>query len=589
VSAAAHNDVVSPVVALVVSLFNRRCLLLALAFAFSAVALAQTPSPELPRIYIDTHWAPPASGRIWHAHTADEFQNALRDSAPGDTIVLDAGGSYQGSFTAPAKSNPEHKWIYVQGSELSTLPAPGKRVDPVRDAAKMPKIVATSSSPAVSVLSGASNYRFVGLEFYSTSNMGCDLGHTPRVNCFTYFLLDMPADQGKSLPDSITVDRCYLHGSDTQDVRAAVVANGTNVAVIDSYISDIHQSTSDSQAIRVYRTPGPIKVINNFLSSTTENLMFGGAGGADNPYIASDLEVRNNHFYKPERWAAPGITLPPAPQWSVKNSLEFKSARRALVSGNIFENNWFGAQWGFAIVLTVRTSDSGNIAVVDDITIENNLLTNVASGFNSLAHDDQCKLPRWPFCNSPGEARHWKIVNNLIQLRSASAPGGSRPQLFSVAQGLADVLFQHNTVVPAAGTSCFESVYFRVDGGQRWPLAEPGTRNVWITDNLLCRPPTGDYGGQGIAGLLNYMGDSPPLEKRFAGNVIFVPKDAQPASFPGSNRLTPVGIHFANAAAGDYELVLPKWTKTTDGKPTGVDMKSLNAAIAGVAGPDANH
>ena len=376
-----------------------------------------------------------------------------------------------------------------------------------------------------------------------------------------------------------------MHGSDTQDIRAAVVANGTGVAVIDSYISDIHQSTYDSQAIRAFRTPGPIKVVNNFLSATTENLMFGGAGGADNPYVASDLEIRNNHFYKPERWAVSGITMPPAAQWSVKNLLEFKSARRVVVSGNVFENNWLAAQYGFAIVLTVRTSDSGNIAVVDDITIENNLLTNVASGFNSGSRDDLCKLTRAPLCNNPGEARRWKIGNNLIQLGDARAPGVRRPLAWQLAPGLADVVIVHNTVVPAAGTSCWGSIYFPVAGGSHWPLASSSTHNVWVLDNVLCRPPTGDYGGQGTVGLESYMGDPDPVEKRFAGNVIFVPKDAQPASFPPSNRLVTSGIRFANSATGDYELVDPKWNKTTDERPAGVDMKTLNAAIAGVASP----
>jgi hypothetical protein len=543
---------------------------------------AQLPAPELPRIYIDTEWSPPSGGKTLRPHTSDEFQRALNGSNPGDIIMLDAGATYSGAFTAPAKANPQHKWIYIQGSEL---PAVNKRVDPARDAARMPKIVATGAAPAISVLPGASFYRFAGLEFFSTSTQGCGRDRTPRVNCFTYFLLDMPAESGKPLPESITVDRCYMHGSDTQDIRAAVVANGTGVAVIDSYISDIHQSTSDSQAIRAYRTPGPIKVVNNFLSATTENLMFGGAGGADNPYVASDLEIRRNHFYKPERWAVPGVTLPPAAQWSVKNLLEFKSARRAVVTGNIFENNWAAAQKGFAIVLTVRTSDSGNIAVVDDITIENNLLTNVASGFNSFARDDLCKFSHTPLCNNPGEARRWKIANNVIQLRAADAPGGSRPLALQLGPELADIAILHNTVVPATGTSCWGSIYFSVTGGSQWPLAKSLTHNVWIMDNLLCRPPTGDYGGQGIAGLESYMGDPPPVEKRFAGNVIFLPKDGQPASFPGSNRLVSSGIRFANPAAGDYELVLPKWNKTSDERPAGVDMKDLNEAITGVVSP----
>ena len=43
-----------------------------------------------------------------------------------------------------------------------------------------------------------------------------------------------------------------------------VQANVTNLAVIDSYISDIHDSTTDSQAIVAYLSPGPIKIVNNY-------------------------------------------------------------------------------------------------------------------------------------------------------------------------------------------------------------------------------------------------------------------------------------------------------------------------------------
>jgi hypothetical protein len=307
----------------------------------------------------------------------------------------------------------------------------------------------------------------------------------------------------------------------------------------------------DSQAIRAYRTPGPFKVVNNFLSSTTENLMFGGAGGPDNPYVASDLEIRNNYFFKPERWAKPGVTLPPAPQWSVKNSLEFKSARRVLVTGNVFENNWAGAQKGYAIVLTVRTSDSGNIAVVNDVTIGNKVLKNVASGFNSLEHDDVCRLSTAPFCNNPGEAKRWKMVNNLVLLRSVRAPGALRTVAFELLPDVTDVVFQHNTAVSVDGADCWASVYFSVPGGSKWPLAKSDTHNVWITDNVLCQPPTGDSGGRGTFGLLNYMGDPAPLEKRFTGNVIL---SRWSATFPGKNLITAGPIQYADVKAGNYQL-----------------------------------
>ena len=252
--------------------------------------------------------------------------------------------------------------------------------------------------------------------------------------------------------------------------------------------------------------------------------------------------------------------------------------------GNIFENNWAAAQFGFAIVLTVRTSDSGNIAVVDDITIENNVLKNVASGFNSVARDDLCKLARAPLCNNPGEAKRWKIANNLIQLRAADAPGGRRPLGFSAFARArrCRVSTQHHR--SGDGYKLLGIGLFH--GGWRYQVAACGFQHSQYLDHrTTCSAglPPATMEDRASPGCELYMGDPPPVEKRFAGNVIFVPKDSQPASFPGSNRLVSSGIRFADPAAGDYELVLPKWTKTTDGKPAGVDMKALNAAIAGVA------
>src|ERR1019366_9451381 len=135
-------------------------LLLVMAVASAAQGWGQMPVAAPPQVYLDTTWNPPTGGRTWKAHTAAEFQSALDSSSPGDVIVLDSGASYLGSFTVPAKNNPSHKWIYIEGSELASLPASGKRVDPDRDAAKMPKIVATSVSPAISIFPGASYYRF---------------------------------------------------------------------------------------------------------------------------------------------------------------------------------------------------------------------------------------------------------------------------------------------------------------------------------------------------------------------------------------------------------------------------------------------
>ena len=121
--------------------------------------------------------------------------------------------------------------------------------------------------------------------------------------------------------------------------------------------------------------------------------MFGGAGGANNPYVPSDIEIRRNHFFKPRSWQVPGITIPPHNRWVVKNNLEFKDAQRVIVTGNVLENNWVSGQVGMSVLLTVRTAGGGNNAVVNDITIDSNLIKNVDAGFNALEHDDRASLP----------------------------------------------------------------------------------------------------------------------------------------------------------------------------------------------------
>ena len=78
------------------------------------------------------------------------------------------------------------------------------------------------------------------------------------------------------------------------------------------------------------------------------------------------------------------LSIAPINQMVVENAFEVKSAQRVLFDGNTIENVWAAAQAGHAIVLTARTSQSGDIAVVNDITITNNILKNVTAGFNSL-------------------------------------------------------------------------------------------------------------------------------------------------------------------------------------------------------------
>ena len=302
-------------------------LLVSLVVLFPTLAMAQPPVAELPRVYIDTTWNPPV-GTIWPAHNSTDLGNALNSAQPGDTIVLDAGVIYWGNFTLPAKNNPNQQWIYIETSALGGLPNPGTRVTPA-NAGLMPKIVTPNSSTAFTVAPSGGFVRFVGIEMYSTSTYGADPTHTPwPINGFTSYLLF-----GGSV-SNVTVDRCYFHGSATEDIirAAGFGSNSSYIAIVDSDIQDIHGWTYDSQAFASWASPGPFKLVNNFLSASSEDVMFGGAGGYSNPYVPSDIEIRHNHFWKDPGWEP--MTSGTRPwEWSIKNNLECKSCLRILVTG----------------------------------------------------------------------------------------------------------------------------------------------------------------------------------------------------------------------------------------------------------------
>ena len=526
-------------------------------------AVAQQPVPQLPLTYIDTTFSPP-TGVTRPAHTSAQFTSALNSANPGDTIVLDAGVTYQGNFTLPAKSNPNNQWIYIVGSALASLPAPGTRVNPTTDAAKMPKIVTPNTSFAIKIAAGGNYYRLVGLEFTSTSTS------------YSQYLVYGGSVPGQPLVDSITVDRCYLHGSPTRDVRQGVTANGSNFAVIDSYISDIHQSTNDSQAILAYNSPGPIKIVNNYLEATGENIMFGGAGGLNNPWVPSDIEIRNNYLFKPLSWAKVGVTIPPNNKWAVKNHLEFKSARRVLVDGNVMENVWVSAQMGFSLMLTPRTNSSGLMAVVDDITISNNVLKNVSSGFDTLAYDDAC-LPA-NGCTNKGEMLRVGLYNNLILLGNTTQVGYTNGYGWGgiIMFEVTDLVLQHNTVIPPPNLGyCKGSWYF--NSVQPYTPQRSSTHNVWILDNVLCRQINGPRGmvGQFSNVLSDYMGDPDPPDTRMVGNVFYAPSSDKVYPLPLHNYTSTVPFAYVNPSAGDYQLSLPNWIDTSDGQISGVDTSTL--------------
>ncbi len=62
------------------------------------------------------HSMPPVRGQTWHPQTNAALTSTLVSAMPGDTIVLNAGATYSGTFTLPMKNNPNGQWIYIVSS-----------------------------------------------------------------------------------------------------------------------------------------------------------------------------------------------------------------------------------------------------------------------------------------------------------------------------------------------------------------------------------------------------------------------------------------------------------------------------------------
>src|SRR5215510_13538723 len=354
--------------------------------------------PEPPRVYLDTTYTHP-KGRSIEVKAGGDLQAALNQAKPGDAITLAAGASFTGNFSLPNKSGSgQSEWIVVRSSTAdSNLPPPGTRVTPSYSNV-LPKIVSPNSEPAIKASSGAHHYRFIGLE----------IGH--KAGSRIYDIVDFDGGQTSlsQVPHDLIVDRCYIHGNPSDASRRGVALNSASTAVIDSYISECHESGADSQAIAGWNGPGPFKIVNNYLEGAGENFILGGADPSIQNLIPSDVEFRHNHVAKPVKWKM-GHPSYAGIRWSMKNLFELKNAQRVLIESNVFEYNWAESQ---------------------------NVLRHSGGGFNISGSDD--------VMGTSQPSRRILIRNNLIEDIDGKAWGGAG-RLFQIIGGAEYVTIDHNT------------------------------------------------------------------------------------------------------------------------------------------------
>ncbi|MEO7964423.1 MAG: Ig-like domain-containing protein [Gemmatimonadaceae bacterium] len=312
---------------------------------------------------------PRPTGRTWQLKRGDNLQSALDNAQRGDEIVLEAGATFTGTFTLPAKAGSAvNGWILLRSSAQSQLPARGTRVRP-SNASAMARIVTPNAQAAIQTAPRASGWWITGVEVTVDS--------TFNSNNYGLVLLGDGSSVQNSItmvPSDLVLDRVYIHSSGHVGTSRCVGMNSARTVVEDSYLMNCRGKGFDTQAIGGWNGPGPYRIVNNMLAGAGENVMFGGADPAIYGLVPSDIEIRRNYIYTPASWQG---------TWSKKNLLELKNARRVLIEGNVLDGSWPDAQVGFGFML-YSTNQSGACrwCRVTDVMIHGNLLKNVAGGYN---------------------------------------------------------------------------------------------------------------------------------------------------------------------------------------------------------------
>lgn len=441
-------------------------------------------------------------------------------------------------------------FVYIVSSALNSLPTPGNRVG-TGDATNMPKIEASGINPAITNANGAHHYRFVGIEIRSGSGN----------NVQNIVSLGVGATLTTDLPNNIIFDRCYIRNNSGTSGRRGVWLNVINGAVIDSYVSGFREAGSDSQAILISNTPGPCKIVNNYLEAASENFHVGGTDPSITNCIPADIEFRRNYCFKPVAWIGAG--------YNVKNLFEVKNVQRILVEGNVMENNWADGQDGRSFLITPRNQNgAAPWSGVQDVTARYNKIVSVEGGFNISGADDVF---------SSQVTDRVSVYHNFLTIERNLGSGNNKLTQFVTSHNYQagghpkNVQFTNNTLISdAAGGSS------GVTDSNGTPI--PGF--VYKNNITTCGGSTG-YGFTGAGtgeGNPTLAGHYSSPDYTYNGHI---DSPTGSSAYPATNLFVAnvTAANFTNAATNDYSLTVssPFHNAGSDGADMGANWTTLNA------------
>jgi len=483
-----------------------------------------------------------------------DLQAAIDAAKPGDTIVLQAGATFTGPYRLRAKGGTTY--ITIQSAPNGALPPSGTRITAAASS-MLAKIKSSTAGSAVRTDAGATYWRLQLLEFLPGSS-------TSSANLVEFGGGGTSQSTLSAVPQHLEMDRCYLHGDPSYGQRRGLALNSGEARVVNSYFADFKGVLQDTQAIAGWNGPGPFLIENNYLEAAGENVMFGGTDPSIPYLVPSGITLRRNLISKPLKWMSES--------WTVKNIIELKNAENVLIEGNTIEHNWSAGQQGYSIVLTPRNqSNTAPWSVVKNVTIQNNVIRDLAAVFDILGYDD---------IYSSQQTQDVLIRNNLIYGVSTAygIPNHASPgRLAIIGAGPKNITFDHNTADNNGSSTIF------IYGG----TTPTGVQILGfeLTNNLLRSNAYAVYGdkyGEGNVAFSHYTPSAIVLHNTFANeSAKYYPVGND---FPTTAQWL---ADFASVSAANYQLVSSSLSNNagTDGKDLGVDFAELSAALSGSATP----
>jgi hypothetical protein len=490
-----------------------------------------TPAPLASCFYTAVATSPSQTNHVVTVTDNASMATAIAGLACGDIVKIT-----KGTHLTPASgyvislSCPSNNWWVIESSGVSdvSFPAEGTRLTPcwagVASIANRPTYTCPSPQELTARITIPHNQ--LGA-FKISGNHGRLIGLDITRDTTLGVVTDLIDFTSGTTPNHVILDRLWLHGFNPdaelpysgspcpnckETTRAVGLGQSNNVALIDSYVSDIYCIGSigqcvDSQAVGggfgalTQSGWGTYKIVNNHLEAAAEGMILGGANGPAltpggctplvncNVDVPVDIEVRRNFFFKPHVWDGNTTVKVTTGYPNMKNGFEIKSGARWLIEGNVIQNVEPNSdQPGQAFLFSAKNPNNGAgvgscpTCEISDLTVRYNYAYHAAGGIAILtAPADSC-----PACTTWGLFRgnvHDNLVEiNIGTLTTSAAPGDGWQMSAIVGSPVNDIAAVHNTI-----SKTYRSMAI-------WGTTSPTTSlmNNWYFDNNIT--PNGSFG-----------------------------------------------------------------------------------------------